>query len=341
MHWTQAVTKFITAGLIFALSFSSCGGESGSGGLTDSTDSSGQTVVDDWGRLQILDGQLCSEAGEAVALHGMSLFWSQWAPDYYNDSCITWLTEDWKINVIRAAIAADAGGYLTQPQLELANLDRVVKSAETNGIYVLIDWHSHHAEDYTAASADFFRAAAARYGHLPNVIYEIYNEPLDLNWSAELKPYHETVIRAIREKDPDNLILAGTPNWSQDLDAAAADPLNDPNLAYVMHFYAGTHGADLRSKTQTALDAGLAVFVSEWGVTEADAGGGVFYPQTQTWMDFCDERNLSWCNWSVNEKLESTSILKPGASVKGGWTDAELTEAGRYVRALIRARNSD
>lgn len=43
--------------------------------------------------------------GDPVVLRGMSLFWSQWQPQYYNASAVRWLRDDWNINVIRVAMA--------------------------------------------------------------------------------------------------------------------------------------------------------------------------------------------------------------------------------------------
>ncbi|GIR30139.1 MAG: hypothetical protein CM15mP44_4220 [Candidatus Neomarinimicrobiota bacterium] len=52
-----------------------------------------------------------------------------------------------------------------------------------------------------------------------------------------LKPYALNVISAIREIDPDNLIVVGTPEWSQRVDLAAEDPITEyTNIAYTLHF---------------------------------------------------------------------------------------------------------
>jgi hypothetical protein len=45
---------------------------------------------------------------------------------------------------------------------------------------------------------------------------------------------------------------------------------------------------------------------------------------------------ISWINWSLSNKDESSSLLKPGASLGGPWEDAELTASGAYVRSLLR-----
>ena len=43
-----------------------------------------------------------------------------------------------------------------------------------------------------------------------------YNEPDHETW-PEVKAYSEAVIKAIRANDPDNIILVGSPHWSQDV----------------------------------------------------------------------------------------------------------------------------
>src|SRR4028118_79713 len=106
---------------------------------------------------------------------------------------------------------------------------------------------------------------AQRYGNTPNVIYETWNEPLNYSWSGIIKPYHQAVIGSIRQHDPDNIIICGTRNWSQEVDEAAASPISGSNIAYTLHFYASTHGAGLRSKASTALSRGVALFATEYG----------------------------------------------------------------------------
>jgi aryl-phospho-beta-D-glucosidase BglC (GH1 family) len=178
---------------------------------------------------------------------------------------------------------------------------------------------------------------ARTYGDRDNVIYEIYNEPLDISWHDTLKPYAEAVIAAIRAIDPDNLIVVGTPHWSQDVDVAAADPITDyPNIAYALHFYAGTHHQPLRDKAQAALDKGLPLFVTEWGTVDADGDGAVADGETAAWMAFLKANRISAVNWSITDKAEGAAALIPGAGATGGWTEAQLTASGALVRAIVR-----
>ncbi len=298
-----------------------------------------KTIIEHFGQIQAQGNQIIDQNGDPVALHGMSLFWSQWIPQYYNRDCIQWLRDDWKCTIIRAALAVEHGGYLENPVDEQMKIATVVNACVDLGIYVILDWHSHHAEDQLEEAKAFFKQVAKSYGKYPNVIYEIYNEPLDLSWSQVLKPYAEAVIAEIRSEDPDNLIVVGTPTWSQDVEDAAADPIDDVNVAYALHYYTGTHREWLRTKATQAMSKGIPLFVTEWGVSKADASGDIDQAETARWLQYTDTHKLSWCNWSVADKDETTSIVKPGADPGGNWSDDDLTEAGRIVKSLIVARN--
>lgn len=297
-----------------------------------------ETPVERHGQLSVRGNKVVDKNGQPVMLRGMSLFWSQWIGKYYNEPAVRWLRDDWNVNVVRAALAVHSGGYTTNPAAERAKVETVIDAAIKNGIYVVVDWHAHEAEPKLAA--DFFESIARKYGNTPNIIYETYNEPLPQHgWKDLLKPYHQTVISRIRAADPDNLIVAGTRSWSQDVDEAAADPLPFTNVAYTLHFYAGTHKQGLRDKAETAMKRGAALFVTEYGTTEATGDGPVDRAETQRWWDFMEKHKISYLNWSVADKRETSAVLQPGASPTGGWKDEMITPSGKFVREQLRKMN--
>jgi len=294
------------------------------------------TPVQRHGLLKASNGAIVNDKGQKTSLAGMSLFWSQWIGKYYTPDTVSWLKKDWQISIIRAAVAVEGGGYLTNPDAEMAKAKTVIDAAIKEGLYVIVDWHDHKAEAHSDQAVEFFTKIASEYGGKPNLIYEIYNEPLKVSWSKVIKPYAEKVFKAIRAKDPDNLIVVGTPTWSQDVDAAALDPIKDPNVAYSLHIYAGTHKQWLRDKAITAMQKGLALFVTEWGTVDSSGNGAIDHASTKEWLEFMKEHSISHCNWSIADKVESSAALKPGASPEGGWKDEELTDSGRMVREIIR-----
>ena len=282
--------------------------------------------------------------GQTGSLAGNSFFWSQYAPAYYNRATVAWLKQDWGTTIVRAAMGIEGShGYLADPSSNRQLVTTVVDAAIEEDIYVIIDWHSHNAENNTTAAVDFFRNMAQLYGNNNNVIFEIYNEPVDSSWPT-VKQYSETVIQAIRNEGADNLIVVGSPTYSQDVDIASNNPITGfDNIAYTLHFYAGTHTGDypgsLRDKARTALNNGIPLFVTEWGTVNASGDGGVAQAETQRWMTFLRENNISHLNWAINDKAEGASVLigtEQGANNQGNWTDDLLTESGLLVRSIIR-----
>jgi endoglucanase len=278
--------------------------------------------------------------GQPGSLAGNSLFWSNtgWGGErYYNAQVVAWLKSDWKSSLVRASMGADVtGGYFTDSSNK-TRVTTVVDAAIANDMYVIIDWHSHEADKYPAQAIAFFKEMATKYGNRNNVIYEIYNEPLQVSWSGVIKPYATSVTAAIRAIDPDNLIIVGTPAWSQQVDVAAADPITGyKNIAYTLHFYAGSHGQWLRDRAQTALNRGAALFVTEWGSTNADGDGAVAASETALWMAFMKANNISHANWSLTDKSEGSAALVAGATANGGWSTSQLTASGNLVRNYIR-----
>ncbi|QIK79927.1 glycoside hydrolase family 5 protein [Sphingomonas piscis] len=307
--------------------------------MTGATTAAARTPVQEHGALRVQGNRIVDQHGKHVVLRGMSLFWSQWQGKYYNRAVVRTLAKDWHADVVRAAMGVHSGGYLERPAAEMRKVEKVIDAAIAEGIYVIVDWHAHDPEP--KAAADFFARIARNYGRHPNIIYETYNEPLPKHgWAAVLKPYHNQVIASIRAADPDNLIVAGTRSWSQDVDEAAADPLADPNTAYTLHFYAGTHRQPLRDKADRAMKLGAALFVTEWGSTDANGNGNVDVAETRRWFDFMEKNKLSYLNWSIADKNESSAALLPGASPSGKWPDNMISQSGKLTRDQLRRMNT-
>jgi endoglucanase len=305
----------------------------------------GTTPVQAYGQLKVVGTQLQDQSGHPVQLKGVSSHWLNYESMTFPESkpAIQYARDNWKLSVIRAAMGVDvAGGYLgtgtganAAQATMLSKVNTIVQNAIDLGIYVIVDWHTSDAVTATTTQATqasaFFTAIAMQYGSTPNVIYEPYNEPNRVTW-AQIKPYHEAVVAAIRAVDPDNLIVLGTPTYSQDVDLAAADPLTDAtNLLYTLHFYACTHKQALRDKANKAISLGLPLFITEFGATPADGGvvksgdNDVCEGEASTWFAWMAQNNISGASWKLDQCTDSSCILTADAPVDGPWTDNFLT----------------
>ena len=285
--------------------------------------------VSENGALHVEGTQLMNERGEAVVLRGMSSHGLHWFSNFVTENAIK-ATADYGANLFRCAMYTGEGGYLSNPSVK-DTLIRAVDSAIRQDMYVIIDWHILSDGDplpNVEQAKAFFAEMSARYGDNPAVIYEICNEPNGgVTWNGNVKPYAEQVIPVIRENS-NGIILVGSPTWSQDLHEVAKNPLSGENIMYTCHFYAGTHTDWLR---QRIVDCGLPVFVSEWGTSAADGNGGVYLDEAQKWIDFMNEHNISWANWSLCDKNETSASLVSGANVNDGISEDELSESGKFV----------
>lgn len=299
-----------------------------------------------------------------VVLHGLSLYWSdKTGIDYYNKNVLSWLVSNLKIDAIRFAMGVhyyssdgstgsaldDAYSYYGSPSSYLGYIDAMVEAAVENDIYIIIDWHSHRAHLETDLAKTFFATIAQKYANIPNVIFEIYNEPVDGNggtWS-NVKTYANTVGSTIRQYSQ-NLIIVGTPVWCQQPSQAAASPLSLTNIAYTFHFYAASHSVSGYSSSVTATrNAGYPVFVTEWGTTSADGSSSVNTSESSSWTSFMDNNNISNMNWSVREytghidsKTELSALFQGSVALNTAalLNAATYTTSGNFEKTYLLSK---
>jgi Cellulase (glycosyl hydrolase family 5) len=324
-----------------------------------------QTVVERHGQLSVSGAAIKDKCGRTAQLKGMSYFWHQWdGKEYWNADVIKWLRDDWKVEIMRAAVGARGGDdqydYINNPTYATAQAKKVVDGAIQHGIYVIIDFHAH--PNYKTQAKTFFAEMSKSYGNSPNVIYEIWNEPIGeysnpgAMWT-EIKEYSRDVIATIRANDPDGLIVVGTPFYDQFVNTAADSPLTTDingkavgNVAYTLHVYADAHRIDgyVGTNAKYALSKGLPMFVTESGATGTDydqpratGKNAPNYTEWKKWEDWWDANGISYTKWSMSTKDEFGSSLLPGAPVTGNWNyTTHLTDEGRWNRDHFRAVNA-
>ncbi|MCL4102950.1 Cellulase (glycosyl hydrolase family 5) [Fibrobacter sp. UWH9] len=279
--------------------------------------------------------------GNEVQVRGMSLYWSLLKPatKFYSDTGITTMVNDMKIEVIRAAIGTEENwggtlGFLLDPDAQRELIDQAVKAAIKNDIYVIIDWHSHSAHKQLSDAIAFFDEMAQKYGQYNNVIFEIFNEPTRIVWE-QVKAYGDTVVATIR-KHSDNLILVGNPMWDQSPNWAIGKEIADSlhNIAYTFHYYANSHSIKLEGRNaEEAMNAGLSLFVSEWGTANASGKGVPDVDRNDQWQEWMDERKLSSANWSASMINEGTAAFAQESRVDS----LVYTVSGELVKGYLSA----
>ena len=290
------------------------------------------------GALHVGDGRLQDAEGRTVQLKGVSTHGLTWFPDFVSEKLFRQLSGDWGANLVRLAMYSDVycGGQQDE-SLEL--MKKGIDAAIAADLYVLVDWHiledgdpNEHIDEAIA----FFERISSEYAGVPNLIYEICNEPNgETSWSDVVR-YSSRVIPAIRANSPDAVIIVGTPEFDRNLGSAVLRPLDFDNVMYTLHFYAASHDAGLREELEKALEAGLPVFITECGLSEASGDGTIDFASAAAWFSYLNEQQLSYAVWNFSNKLESSSMLRPEYDPAKDMTDDDLTATGLWVRELLR-----
>ncbi len=299
------------------------------------------------GALRVQGGKLVDKDGTPIQLRGVSTHGLAWFPAYVNGACFRQLRSEWNANVVRLAMyTAEHGGYCTGgDKAKLANLVKDgVRLAASNDLYAIVDWHilsDNNPLTHVTEAKSFFNDMSKTFSGSNNVLYEICNEPNGSTSWNDICRYANQVIPVIRGNDPDAVIIVGTPTWSQEIDKAAAKPLTCGNVLYALHFYAATHRDDLRNRMTSVVDAGLPVFVSEFGICDASGNGSIDQSSANAWLSAMNNRGISWCMWSLCNKAESASVLKSGCQATSGFKSGDLSTSGVWLLKALKGTLPD
>lgn len=298
------------------------------------------------GRLHVKGTKLVDKKGHEVQLRGVSTHGLSWYPQYVNDKCFAQLHDKWGANVVRLAMYTEEyNGYCSGDAKNRSDLKELIKKgvrlAKKHKMYVIVDWHilsDGNPNSHKKEAKAFFREMSREFKGYNNVIYEICNEPNNGTSWKEIKSYARSVISTIRKNDKKAVIVVGTPTWSQDVDQAAADPIKGDNIMYALHFYAATHKTDLRNKMTAAINKGLPVFVTEYGICDASGNGAIDKKEADRWIQTMDEYGVSYIAWNLSNKQESSSIIKSSCPKVSGFKKSELSDEGRWLYNLLRKK---
>lgn len=303
-------------------------------------------ALKEYGKLSVEGNKLCSSNGTPIQLKGPSTLGLVWYPEIINKEAFE-TVHNWGANLIRLAMyTMEEDGYLSGGNQDFTKelIDKGVKYATELGMYVIIDWHilsDGNPMTHKKEAIEFFKEMTVRYASYDNVLYEICNEPNgdDVDW-ATVKAYAEEVIPVIRKTCPDSVILVGTPVWSQLVNDAADNPLTGKNIMYSLHYYASTHKQELRDKLAYALNKGIAVFVDEYSNCDASGNGIIDDEQAHEWAKAVDENMLSYAQWNLSYRDESSAMIKADCRKTSNWTDDELTKTGLWMKDRLSGKIS-
>ena len=293
------------------------------------------------GKLHVAGTEIHDQNDKAVVLKGVSTHGLAWFSRFINNSLFKQLSSEWEANLVRLAMYSE--DYVEgNKKKNLKLLHEGIKYAIENDMYVIVDWHILRDNDPNQnlpEAVGFFNQIAKEYASVPNVIYEICNEPNgDCTW-ADIKEYASVIIPVIRRHNPDALILVGTPNFDREIQFPAEDPLDFDNVMYSFHFYASSHGAEMQEMLRQTVEGGTPIFISESGICEDSGNGKINFSRAKNWYNLIDYLHLSYTVWSLSNKEEESAMIKDKSSATEYLKDDDLTLSGEFTRALLRGED--
>jgi endoglucanase len=213
----------------------------------------------------------------------------------------------WYSRVVRLPVYPDAidgqPGWRANPDAYFTNhLDPAVQHCISKQIYCIIDWHyikDYNSSDVDTATRAFWSYVAPKYASTPNVIFELYNEPIYPDSWSTWKTIAQPWVDLIRAAAPKNLILIGGPRWSQNVAEAATNPFTGSNLVYVAHIYPGHGGQSVWDSWFGNSSSSVPYFITEWGWQQ---GGSIPTNGTRSgygvpFSAYLDSKGVSWTAW--------------------------------------------
>lgn len=290
--------------------------------------------VEEHGALSVDGVNLVDQYGEKIQLKGISSHGILWYPDFSNYLSIA-ETKKYGSNVFRIAAYSDDenGGYLQRPEETLRYVRSALESVLANDMYAIVDWHVLRDENplkNLEQAKEFFSEIAKQYQNEPGILYEICNEPNGTTTWDDIAAYANEIIPVIRQYAPNAVILVGTPDYSYSITKVQMSKLPYENLMYSFHFYAGQYGNEYVNMIEDCHNAGVPLFVTEWGINISGEKEQAL-KQGQEFVDYLNEKGISWAAWSLSNKAEEFSLLTPQCESYHDWKKSDFTDVGRIV----------
>ncbi|MFD7025506.1 glycoside hydrolase family 5 protein [Promicromonospora sukumoe] len=266
-------------------------------------------------RLGTAGNKIVNASGTPVQLRGVSVLaprhnaeCPECNPRPISDVIDMTVSDGWQSDVVRLPVTV--WGSLSVEDNVAQYVDPYVQQAVDLGIYVIVDLH--YVSDYGSTGvpqstvSEFWDYVAPLYADVPNVIYEVFNEPVaPASWPT-WKAYIQPVVDDIRAVAPDTLLLMGGPQWSTYVNQAAADPIAGNDIAYVYHLYPNqgdATAANLDAKFGNAAQQ-IPVILTEFGWNPPGEFSDPVVTQgtTSGWgiplRQYLDARpHISWTAW--------------------------------------------
>ena len=228
-----------------------------------------------------------------------------------------------------AAPAGQKVTVMTGPEYISTVLKPAIDYATSKNMYAIIDLHqiddTNTAHNSGADATSFWTDIAPQFKDYSNVIYELYNEPINsgMAW-ATFKTQVQTWIDTVRAAAPNNLIVVPSMSWDQHPGDAASSPPTGTNLVYTAHIYPNNWSASFQQQLATAT-AKAPVFITEWGYSSPQTSANWGTP----FQTIVNGDGANWTAWVADSSW--------GPSMFSNSALTATTDFGTFVKSWLAA----
>jgi hypothetical protein len=283
--------------------------------------------------LHVQGSHLANGAGQPVALHGVTRAGTEYMCvhggaifDGPSDAASLQVIASWHVNAIRVPLNEDCwlgiNGVSTSSggaayQQAIVNYVNLITS---QGMAVSLDLHWNAPGGQLATSQQkmpdrdhsvtFWSEVANTFKGNSAVIYELYNEPHDVDWvcwknggSCAGASYPvagmQELVNAVRATGATNVVALGGLAWSNDLTQwlayRPADPLNEEVAAWHVYNFNACNNAACYDNTAGQVAQTTPVIATEIGETDCQSS---FVTALMNWLDSHGQSYVSW-TWNT------------------------------------------
>ena len=255
--------------------------------------------------------------------------------------------EDWYFASSDGQIAY---GYISHPTETKSEIEKLINICVNLGMYILLDWHvlgsgtnGQSAPTGTAAlhqaeAEEFFAYFSTKYANLPNMMYELANEPYNVT-VADCIPFVESIRSIIRSNVVDPvMVMNGTGYNSAYLMYDALSNVGISDVFVSNHQY----GMNKVSEYTNWWNNGYPLFDTEWGNSSSSGDGTGSDANAIAMLEWHHTYGVPHSVWKYTDQTMATSFLKNLGTINSptyadGFGDDDLSHNGTLFLKKFQA----
>jgi hypothetical protein len=255
---------------------------------------------------------------------------------YYGVNCIRMSAYLTDFTFVKSKMEM-AIGYLNAKQETLDHMDSIIEKCIDLGLYVIVDFHCMQNEggvtQYTQDAVEFFEHFASKYANVPNVLYELLNEPFD-NTIESLSDFIAQTTNVIKTyvNDPVIILGKGASTVDEIYTWLTSNGYNDIFISFHSYVADPNTGDQAPRLEDYFLTKGYPIFVTEWGNADLSGDGELDDALAISYLNKLHDLGVPNVFWKFTNQDMTTSVLKYRDVAYwgyGGFIDNDLSHNGK------------